>query len=671
MDVELFFPGESELVGRLRVLDWSNTSVGPPEGWPQNLRTALSICLTAPCPMHIWWGRDLTLFYNDAYSRWLGPGQHPYVLARSGREPWADTIRPLVDNVFETGRATFSEDIPMSVDGDRVSVRLSFSPVLGEGGTVDGVLCVCAETADGQDASRRAFLDALQDAPAAIAVFCGPDHVFEFANRAYTDMVGKRPILGRPIRQALPEFESPDNRAILQSLDAAYASGEAMTLQSLPVTLACGSRGTPEECVFQVLLQPLRGRCGAIDRVVLVAVDVTELTNARRRADIASRTKDEFLAMLGHELRNPLAPILTGLQLMRLKKVTGADRELSSIERQVKHLVSLVDDLLDVSRVTRGTIQLHKSRIHLGDAVARALEIASPLLEERRHHLEIEVPRTDAFELDADIDRVAQVLANLLTNAAKYTDPGGRICVTASRTDADIVVRVRDTGIGISPGMLPRVFDCFAQESQGKDRSQGGLGLGLAIVKSLVELHSGHVRAWSDGVGSGAEFEVCLPAPSSGEAAIKVGGIRRRATASNGNRRRILVVDDNEDAADLLGESLTLHGHEIRLVADGPSALAVAKDFRPEIALLDIGLPGMDGYELGMRLRDLPGLADVRLIAVTGYGQESDRRRSAEAGFDCHLVKPVDVERLPADLEAVWKAHSRGVLRSSESNAGQ
>jgi signal transduction histidine kinase/ActR/RegA family two-component response regulator len=365
--------------------------------------------------------------------------------------------------------------------------------------------------------------------------------------------------------------------------------------------------------------------------------------HARAEAEKASRAKDEFLAMLGHELRNPLAPILTALQIMRLRGADHVERELTVMERQTQHLVRLVDDLLDVSRITRGKIELRRERVELAEIVAKAIEIASPLIEQRRHVLELHVPPR-GLAVDGDPARLAQVVSNLLTNAAKYTEGGGHIAVTASRVGAELQLTVRDDGIGIEPAMLPRVFDMFAQEQQALDRSQGGLGLGLAIVRSLVSLHGGTVEVHSAGRGRGTAFTIRLPAAVPIAGGIEVEEAPAASRAPDGHR--ILVVDDNEDAADLLAQYLGFLGHVTRIAHDGPAALRVADEFGPEVALLDIGLPVMDGYELARRLRAQPGGDGLRLVAVTGYGQDSDKRRAREASFDAHLVKPISAERL-------------------------
>ena len=402
----------------------------------------------------------------------------------------------------------------------------------------------------------------------------------------------------------------------------------------------------------------LRDSTGRVHRVVGALRDVTELRGllareqaARAEAERASLAKDEFLAMLGHELRNPLSPILTALQLMQLRGVEGAARERAIIERQVRHVVRLVEDLLDVSRITRGAIELKRDRVRLADIVAKAIEQASPLIEQRLHRLEVDIP-ADVF-VDADPVRLAQVVSNLLTNAAKYTDSGGQIQVRAARQDADVVVRVIDDGIGIAPEMLPRVFEAFAQERQRSDRTLGGLGLGLAIVKSLVEAHGGTVRLGSEGIGRGTQVSVRLPvATVASDVAPSPRAATRAAAAAPGCR--VLLVDDNEDAVTLLADSLAGLGHAVRVAVDAPTALALARQYVPDVAMLDVGLPVIDGHELAQRLRAVPGWQDVRFAALTGYGQQHDRHRSRAAGFDVHLVKPIDLREVDAALRGLW-----------------
>ncbi len=376
------------------------------------------------------------------------------------------------------------------------------------------------------------------------------------------------------------------------------------------------------------------------------------MENARlyREAREADRRKDEFLALLGHELRNPLAPILTALQLMQLRG-TGDEREHKMIERQVRHLNRLIDDLLDVSRITRGKVQLKKEPLELSAVLAEAIEMASPLFEQRSHALSIDVPR-EGLVVDADPVRLAQVFANLLVNAAKYTEPGGEIALTARREKNRLAVSVKDNGIGIAPEVLPKVFDLFVQAERTLDRPQGGLGIGLALARNLVDLHGGTIAAHSDGPGKGSEFVARLPLSPTRSTPADAPAAGAPAPARRRSGLRILLVDDNLDAVDVLAEALRSFGHEVVVAHDGPEALTLARDFRPHTALLDIGLPVMDGYELAAALRKAQGCEPLRLIALTGYGQDADKARSHGAGFDVHLVKPIDLDAVAALLDA-------------------
>ncbi|HKU40275.1 MAG TPA: ATP-binding protein [Polyangiales bacterium] len=380
--------------------------------------------------------------------------------------------------------------------------------------------------------------------------------------------------------------------------------------------------------------------------------DVTSQVAAREQAEEASRSKDEFFAVLGHELRNPLSPILTALELMKLRDPHAFPKERAIIERQVKHVVRLVDDLLDVSRMTRGVISLDRRPLDLADAIAAGIELASPLLEHRAHHVSVNV--APGLIVDGDPTRLGQVFANLLTNAAKYTPSGGRITVTGAAEGGEARITVRDTGIGIRPDILPRVFEMFVQERQTIDRADGGLGLGLAIVRSLVTLHGGRVEAHSEGSGLGSELVVHLPLIDHAPARAATGETPRTAPAAGAVR--VLIVDDNRDAADLLADALATWGHVVQVANDAADALKMLEHWRPEVALLDIGLPVMDGYELARRIRANAALQGMRLLAVTGYGQAEDREAALRAGFDEHLVKPVDLASLRAALTRLLAA---------------
>ncbi len=441
-----------------------------------------------------------------------------------------------------------------------------------------------------------------------------------------------------------------------------FADGVELAPQELPLQRAARGievRNHEEEVRFDdgevVHLYgnavPLRDPSGAPRGSIGAFVDVTRLKQAEAALVEADRRKDEFLALLSHELRNPLAPILTAAQIMQLRGDVATPYEREVIVRQAQHLVRLVDDLLDVSRLARGKVTLSKTPMELAAAVGKAVEATAPLLEQRRHRLNLSVA-AHGLPVDADEQRLAQVIGHLLTNAALYTDPDGRIDVTGVREGDEIVLRVRDNGAGIAPALLPRLFEMFVQDPRGSDRTQGGLGLGLSLVRTLTALHGGTVSAHSAGAGQGSEFTLRLPASAPPDNLSDV-PLRRTREISAGCGHRILVVDDNRDAASTIGRFLSEVGYEVQLAGDASQALSAAQVIRPHVAVIDIGLPVMDGYTLGRELRVRMGGAAPELIALTGYGQEQDQRRSAEAGFAAHLVKPVDAEKLTRLVDAL------------------
>jgi PAS domain S-box-containing protein len=406
------------------------------------------------------------------------------------------------------------------------------------------------------------------------------------------------------------------------------------------------------------IVTPMHDADGTLVGYSKILRDMTQRKQAEQKLEeqaealhLADRRKDEFLATLAHELRNPLAPIHSALQILNLPGVDAASTKRSHgmIERQVRNMVRLVDDLLDVARVVRGKIELRRERVELATVVEHAVETVQPVIDALEHELTVTIAK-ESLAIDCDPLRLAQAIGNLLTNAAKYTERNGRISLTAASEGSTVVIRIRDNGIGISPEMQPRIFDLFVQVDHAATRSQGGLGIGLTLVKNLVEMHGGSVEAASEGLGCGSEFVIRLPL------AIKIPSVadsnaspEQRPTTSPA-AYQVLIVDDNQDAAMSLAMLLRFKGHEVRVAYDGPSALQLAASYRPDIVLLDIGMPGMDGYETARRWRAIPGSESTVLAALTGWGQEDDRRRTTATGFDHHLVKPVDLK----DLETLF-----------------
>lgn len=443
-------------------------------------------------------------------------------------------------------------------------------------------------------------------------------------------------------------------------------SALAVVCDGLAAVLVGGSRIEAEVCTLERLLPLLAATLIAEQRAVAARAEAAAAVEEVQRAHaLASalekaraessrlnselreehRHKDHFLAMLAHELRNPLAPLVSSIELLRRRALDPAarERQIEAMARQVGLLSRLVEDLLDVSRVSRGRIELRRERLPVRDVVADAVESSRSLIEARHHRLDVSLP-DEPLPIDADRFRLTQVFSNLLHNAAKYTDPGGRLAISVEGEEETAVVRFTDDGVGIAADLLPRIFDLFAQAPVSLDRAQGGLGIGLTLVRALVELHGGSVAAESGGPGRGSTFTVRLPLAAAGEAAAPLPAPPRDDAATPA--LRVLVVDDNEDAADSVRELLTiLLGHHAEVAYSGAVALQIAPDLDPDLLLLDIGLPEMDGYELARRLRRMVR-PDAWFVALTGYGSDEDRRRSREAGFDEHVVKPLMLDEL-------------------------
>jgi PAS domain S-box-containing protein len=554
-------------------------------------------------------------------------------------------------------------------------------------GEVDALLINTGEAArvftlSGADYAFRALFETLNEG----ALTLSSDGVILYANTRFTELVGAPldQVIGEPFRSFVTEPSAAAFTALFKAGREGRGKAEIGLVRrggGAVCVMASVNAFRMEEsesaCTMVVTdlsdlkqaEEALRRAHDELEARVLARTAELSKTNAALEAEICERTrlegelrqqaaqlaeadkrKDEFLSMLAHELRNPLSPILNSVRaLEKLKPEEPAiQRHTEVIERQIRNLAHLVDDLLDVARITRGAITLSREVVNLSEVARRAVEGAAPVIEAKRHTLVVTTP-DEALWVCGDPTRLEQVLVNLLINAAKYSEQGGRIWLEIGLDGDRAEARVRDAGLGISSDLLPHIFELFVQGERSLDRSQGGLGIGLTLVKSLVEMHGGEIRARSDGNGKGSEFSVFLPrveAPL--EVEVKVGPADPVSTATP---VRVLIVEDNIDAAETLAEVLGLLGHEVVVTNDGFAALEAARNEAPRAVVCDLGLPGMTGFDIARKLREMPSMAGSLLVALSGYGRVEDRRLAAEAGFDVHLTKPVDPDRLAEILD--------------------
>lgn len=612
--------------------------------------------------MFVAWGPQLGFLYNDAYSEILG-AKHPSALGKRFRDIWSDIwsdISPLIDRALQ-GEATYSDRLALTMRrhgyDEQTWFTYSYSPVRNESGDVSGIYCACVEVTEQvlaekyRNEENERFRTLFEQAPGFMAILRGPDHIFDLTNEAYYQLVGHREVLGKSVREALPEVAG---QGFYELLNQVYVTGEPFVGHALPIKLQREPNGPLAERFVDFVYQPIRDARGAVTGIFAEGNDVTERKQAEQElrqlaADLsqANQRQSEFLATLADELRNPLAPIRAGLDVMRMARDNSAlvatTREM--MERQLDHLVHLVNDLLDLARINTGKIEIRKTRALLKDIVLAAVETALPDMKAKHQDFSVQIP-DEPIWLDADVNRLAQVISNVLTNARKYTPANGRIALSVRQEGDEAVIAVADTGIGIPAESLPSIFDIFMQVGHDIDHSQGGLGIGLSLVKRLTEKHGGTVSAFSAGPGCGATFTIRLPmAPSEPEKKVAA---QEDANMEAAKQRpmRILIADDNQDAADLIRKLLEIRGHVIETAPDGKTALDTARKFMPDLALLDIGMPVMNGYELARVLRALPQFRSICLVAVTGWGTKEDKDRTRAAGFDHHLVKPVDFQTL-------------------------
>jgi PAS domain S-box-containing protein len=586
------------------------------------------------------WGRKPELFDFD--QRFCGA----FRLWRSDGTLLPHHETPVAAAISGAGSVRDMEVVIERPDGTRVPVRVNVDTIFDDGGRICGAVNVFVDSAvrEHREAALRHSEEryrSLVAATASVAWTTDARGAFVTPQESWERYTGQPWEEHREYGWAAA-LHPDDRERILRTWLAATRE------RSLYATQGRLQHVSGQYRHFDVRSVPVVEASGKVREWVGIITDVQErreaelaLAAAREAAEAASRAKDEFLALLSHELRNPLAPIVTALQLLKLRGDGARTPEHAIIERQVLHVTRLVDDLLDVSRIIRGRIELRKQVISTADVIAQAIEMAAPLIEQRGHRLLVDAPST--LWVDVDVVRFAQVLSNLLTNAAKYTPAGGQIEINAKEVDEEVAISVRDNGVGLPQDVLDRIWDPFYQGYRSVNRSQGGLGLGLALVKSLVELHGGRVAARSEGANRGCEFAVKIPrAAVTNEANSQCQAATAPADSGHPAVWRLLVVDDNCDSADSLAEYLRELGHEVFVAYDPPRALASARDFPFDVAFLDIGLPVMDGYELMQRLRQLSTGRSVRFFAFTGYAQERLHKQTSDPGFDGYFVKPVD-----------------------------
>jgi signal transduction histidine kinase len=539
-----FLSGGGEMGARIRAFPWTKTSLGSPGAWPQGLRTALRVLLTTQHPVFIFWGPEHLCFYNDAYSRSLGPEKHPHMLGAPGRDWWGEIwpiIGPQIEQVLRGGAATWHENqlVPIIRHGQLQDVywTYSFGPIdeLDAPNGVGGVLVICTETTQQVlterrlAAERESFAQLFEQAPSFMAVLRGPEHRFELANPGYMRLIGHREILGKPLVEALPEAIP---QGYLELLDQVYRSGKAYSAIGARYDAQLSPQGPAVERYVDFVFQPITDADGSVSGIFVEGFDSTSRNLAELALQDANRRKDEFLAMLAHELRNPLAPIRTAAEILARTLPEEADTYavVNMLRRQASQLTRLVDDLLDVSRISQGRIELKRETLNVASLIDQAFETVGPLFQEKRQQVSL-APSYEPLHVIGDVTRLVQSLVNVLTNAAKYTERGGNIRIQTRGSADDVFIDVSDSGAGLPAELIPHIFEMFVQGDRTLDRAQGGLGIGLAVVKKLIEMHGGQITARSEGLGCGSTFELRLPraraAAATDAAAVTAHGLRR------------------------------------------------------------------------------------------------------------------------------------------------
>ena len=642
------FDGAGKARDLARSIDWSATPLGSPATWSSSLRATTRLCMASKTPMAIWAGPDLTLIHNDAYAPVLG-SKFPSAMGRPMREvfdEFFDEDAPLLREVLEEGNSVRRENEPylLRQNGGLQERYFTFSltPIQEDDARIIGMLAVISETTSAvrERAAREEYFSfALASAGVGAWDLDLTDHSAE-RNLEHDRIFGYDELLPEWTYEDFLEHVVAEDRA---QVDRAFR--EALEAKGT-WDFECRIVRRDGELRWIAARGRRRSQESGQDRMTGVVLDISERKAAEEELREANRRKNEYLAMLGHELRNPLAAIQTASELVKHDRAEPStmERAVDVLERQTEHMVRLVDGLLDISRIARGKIDLEPVTLDLREVVDGVLIDRTAQSAERELEVESELP-TEPVWVRADRVRMTQIVDNLVGNSIKFTPAPGTIHVRLGAEDGQARISVRDTGIGIQSGELSRVFEPFHQKEQQGGRKSGGLGLGLAVAKELVQLHGGSIEAHSPGVGRGAEFVVRIPLAEA--PVVSKSRPHDLPTAS----KRVLIVEDNEDVAEMLGMLLELKGHEVDVAPTGDRGLEMLRKDNADLVLCDIGLPGMSGYEFARAVRadqDLHGLA---LVALTGYGEPNARQRSADAGFDAHLTKPVDVDRLAQVLD--------------------
>ncbi|PUA26697.1 MAG: hypothetical protein B0W54_23455 [Cellvibrio sp. 79] len=692
-----FLSGGGVMGELMRNYNWEQTPLGLPHTWPSTLKTSLRLLLTSNHPMFIWWGPELIQFYNDAYGQTMDAGRHPRALGQRGRECWEEIwsiIGPQIEYVMSGQGATWHEEQLLKVTRHNEPRdewwTYGFSPIEDDAG-VHGVLVVCNDVTEqhqtrerlqqlnhqlekeiehrkqaeaqlavqhqaelireqershqilSQDAEqRKRFYETFLSHTPDLAYVFDLNHRFIYANTVLLKMWGKswEEAIGKNCLELgyEPWHAEMHDREI-----------EQVIATKQPVRGEVPFNGTFGRRIYDYIFVPVFGPDGEVEVIAGTTRDVTERKQHEDRLqqlanDLteANRRKTEFLATLAHELRNPLAPIRTGLELMRIAQQNPAShsKALAMMDRQLTQLVRLIDDLMEIARINSGKIELMNQRVDFTSIATTAVEAVLGQIELAGHKLDIQIGE-DTIWLDADPTRLAQVLSNLLTNAIKYTPAGGHIILKAHIEGTFVFISVIDNGIGIPQTALNQVFDMFCQVSKTKNYSQGGLGIGLSLVQSLVQMHGGSVSAHSDGEEKGSTFTLKLPlAKATTSTAVSMSPADETFPQQ---LLHILVADDNKDAANTLSNLLSLLGHSVKLAYDGNEALTLATTNNFDLIILDLGMPGLNGYEVATEIRKMPHLQKTTLAALTGWGSENHRDQTKAAGFDAHLTKPAAI----------------------------